>query len=177
MNYNKNKINIKIKNRKFVKKNFFSLNENDFSLTFSNFSKFENSIIAENLLKISTENRREITTKNRVKVEIVISIEKNKFETFAEFFDRIIIINKILLNDILIEIRMNFQITNKNIEIKNKNFTQKLHEKITIFMKIHLFFCLNIQKIERSFDVFSIIENFEKTDLNFFQINDFTFKF
>ena len=50
------------------------------------------------------------------------------------------------LNNILIEIRINFRFTNENFEIKNKNFTRKLQKKITIFMKIHLFFRLNIKK-------------------------------
>ena len=155
--------------------------KNDFSLKFSDFEKFDNSIIAKNMKKTTTKNRREIATKNRreittkncidveknkfetfarffdrifettndcIEIKIVISIEKIEFEIFAIFFDRIIIIKKttLKLNDILIEIRMNFRFTNENFEMKNRNFTRKMQKKITIFMKIHLFFRLNIKK-------------------------------
>ena len=105
---------------------------------------------AEDLLEVS---KKDCT-------EIMISIEKDEFETFERFRDLVIMIKKtFFLNDILIDIRMSSQVTNENIEMKNMKFTQKLSKKITIFMKIH---SLNNQNFERFLDASSIIENFEK---------------
>ena len=155
------------------KKNDFSLKNDDFSkfddsiitkIFLKISTRNRRDVTTENSREKSTENRVEIETENRIKIEtdrieieienrieietencieIVISIEKNEFETFARFRDLVIMIKKtFFLNDILIDIRMNFQITNENIEMINRNFIQKQHEKITIFMKFHSFSCL-----------------------------------
>ena len=152
------------------KKDDFSLEDDDFSTKSSDFSKSDDSIVTENLLEASTEDRCDVTTENsrkestenRIEIEtedrteietenrteietencteIVISIEKDEFEAFARLRDLVIMIKRTFsLNDILIDIRMSFQITNENTEMKNRNSTQKQHEKITIFMKIHSF--------------------------------------
>ena len=66
------------------------------------------------------------------------------------------------MNDILIEIRINFRFTNKNFEMKNKNFIRKLQKKNLDIYKNSFIFSFEHQEISKYSNVFFIIENFEK---------------
>ena len=88
------------------------------------------------------------TTGGCIETEVVISAEGDGFEVFAAFLDRVVMVKgtALRLDGILAEIRMSSRFTNESFEMKDRDSTRKLQEKITILMGTHLSSRLNIKE-------------------------------